>query len=175
MKRTLFRWLALFSLLLAGCRADQATKSWAASEFQDGPQTLVPGLLEFRYAENRAIAFSMLRSVPENVRKPLIYGMAAVAMTAMLIYAWPRRAQGLWRLAPFALILAGAFGNLQDRITRGYVVDFVRLHWRDDWSWPIFNLADSFISVGMAILIWQGFRQRDPAPASETPAPPATA
>ena len=54
---------------------------------------------------------------------------------------------------PLALILAGAVGNLMDRIMLGFVVDFVHVHWRDVWSFPIFNVADSLITVGWRLWI----------------------
>lgn len=161
MKGHALRWLALVALLLAGCRADQATKAWAMRQFKDEPRTMVPGLLEFRYAENRAIAFSMLKDVPGEVRTPLIYGLAGISLLALAAYAWTRRREGALRMIPLAMILAGALGNLQDRLTHGYVVDFVRVHWREAWSFPIFNLADSLISVGMALLILQGLLNRE--------------
>src|SRR5882724_556956 len=79
------RWLLLSVLLLAGCRADQATKTWARSEFQDKPAlTLVPKVLEFRYAENRAIAFSMFRELPDRVRTPLILALTSIALIALM-------------------------------------------------------------------------------------------
>ncbi len=148
------RWLILFALLLAGCRADQATKIWAHSHFQDEQTlTLIPNLLEFRYAENRAIAFSMFHQLPDKVRTPLIFSLSGVAFAALLSVIWKMRNQSLGRLAPLALILAGAVGNLTDRLTHGYVVDFVHVHWRDAWSFPIFNLADSMITVGTTLLL----------------------
>lgn len=162
MKNPLLRWLALSALLLAGCGADQATKAWASETFKDEPRTLVPGLLELRYAENRAIAFSMLRDIPEHIRKPVIFTLAGISLSVLLGFAWTLRSRGALRMVPFALILAGAFGNLLDRIRNGYVVDFVRLHWQEAWSWPIFNLADSLISVGMALLLIQGLMEREP-------------
>jgi signal peptidase II len=174
MKKNLVRWLALFALLLAGCRADQATKAWASSALQDEPRTLIPNLLEFRYAENRAIAFSMLRGIPEDIRRPLIFALGGISLAALLTYGWMRRRAGAWSLVPFALILAGGFGNFQDRIFKGYVVDFVHVHWKDGWSFPIFNLADSFVSVGMALLLLQGFLERkeeETPDAAQSPTP----
>lgn len=161
MKGHALRWLALLALLLAGCQADQATKAWAMRQFKDEPRTMVPGLLEFRYAENRAIAFSMLKNVPGRIRTPLIFGLAGISLLALAAYGWSRRREGALRMIPLAMILAGALGNLQDRITHGYVVDFVRVHWHQAWSFPIFNLADSLISVGMALLILQWLRTRE--------------
>ena len=147
------RWLALLALLLAGCRADQATKAWARDAFHDQPMTLVPQVLEFRYAENRAIAFSMFHQMPDKARVPLIFTLTGVALVALLSVIWSMRKQGIGRLMPLALILAGALGNLQDRLAHGYVVDFVHVHWRETWSFPIFNLADSMITVGTTLLL----------------------
>jgi signal peptidase II len=57
-----------------------------------------------------------------------------------------------------ALILGGALGNLYDRLTVGYVVDFLFFHYQH-WYWPAFNIADSAISVGVVLLLWDNFRQ----------------
>ena len=157
-----FRWLLLGALLLAGCRADQATKTWAHGTFQDRPITVVPQVLELRYAENRAIAFSMLRGIPEDIRSPLIFGLTSVALAALLSIFWTMRRQSAAKLIPLSLILAGALGNLQDRWSRGYVIDFVHVHWRDQWSFPVFNVADSLITIGAALLFIEFFIRQAP-------------
>jgi signal peptidase II len=158
------RWLLLATLLLAGCRADMLSKDWARAEFRDKPAlTLVPKLLEFRYAENRAIAFSMLHELPDRVRTPLILGLTGVGMLALLAMAWKLRHQGLLHLLPLSLMLAGALGNLQDRLRHGYVVDFVHVHWRGNWSFPIFNVADSLITVGAGLLLALSLFKREGA------------
>jgi signal peptidase II len=95
----------------------------------------------------------MLQEMPENVRRPLVFGLTSLAFVALLSLMWSMRRQGLFRLVPLALIMAGALGNLQDRFSRGYVIDFVRVHWRDEWSFAVFNLADSLITVGTVLLI----------------------
>ncbi|MBW8889273.1 MAG: signal peptidase II [Fibrobacteres bacterium] len=151
--RSLLRWIALSALLLAGCRADMATKAWAKGSIQERPMTVVPQMLELRYAENRAIAFSMLHNLPDKSRAPLVLGLSSLALAALLSLIWSMRRQGVARLVPLALILAGALGNLQDRLAHGYVVDFVYVHWRDRWDFPVFNLADSLITVGTVLLL----------------------
>jgi signal peptidase II len=175
MKKNWVAGLALLTLMLVGCRADHVTKGWAAEQIKGAPITVIPDLVELRYAENRAIAFSMLKDVPENVRVPLIYALAGVALLSMSAVAWSRRKRGLWGLLPFSLVMAGAFGNLLDRVRNGYVIDFVHLHWRDAWSWPIFNLADSLIFVGMASLFWQFLSERKEGESEAPPAPPGAA
>ncbi|MDB5105060.1 MAG: lspA3 [Fibrobacteres bacterium] len=152
------RWLGLAVLILAGCRVDLASKAWARAAFEENPPlTLVPRLLEFRYAENRAIAFSMFHTLPDRVRTPLILTLTGAALAALLTLIWKMRNQSLSRLVPLAMILAGALGNLWDRLTHGFVVDFVHVHWREVWSFPIFNLADSMITVGTTLLLLLSF------------------
>ena len=151
--RASLRWLILLALMLAGCRADQASKEWARKDLQGRPMAVVAPVLEFRYAENRAIAFSMFHSLPDNLRVPLIFTLTSVALVALFSMIWSMRHAGIWKLVPLALILAGAMGNLLDRLTHGFVVDFVHVHWRDAWSFPIFNVADSLITVGATLMI----------------------
>ncbi|MEO6098130.1 MAG: signal peptidase II [Fibrobacteria bacterium] len=162
------RWLMLFALVLAGCRADQVSKNWARASFQDRNLTLVPDLLEFRYAENRAIAFSMFHQIPEHVRKPLIYSLTSVSLAALLSLIWVMRRQSLYRLASMALILSGAVGNIIDRVRHGFVMDFIHVHWRETWSFPIFNVADSLITIGGAMILLSTFL----SPEGFKPSPP---
>jgi signal peptidase II len=151
--KTGFRWILLGALLLGGCRADQATKAWVRGSVQDAPVTVLPQVLELRYAENRAIAFSMFHQLPDRARVPLVLGLSGLAFLVLMSLIWRMRRQGAARLFPLVLILAGALGNLQDRLSHGYVIDFVHVLWRDRWSFPIFNLADSLITVGAALLL----------------------
>src|SRR5690606_34655291 len=166
------RWLILLSLVLSGCGADQVTKAWAREALPDNPISVWPQLLEFRYAENPAIAFSLFSGLPGDVRTPLIYAMSGLGFSILMFLIWNARHQTVLRLLPLALILAGAAGNLIDRFTLGFVVDFVRVHWRDAWSFPIFNVADALISVGMALFIAIGFLwpAREPDLAAEAAA-----
>jgi signal peptidase II len=167
--RASVRWLILLALVMVGCSADQSSKTWASGALKGGPRTLVPKVLEFRYAENRAIAFSMFHSVPEKVRVPLIYGLTSLGLAALLSMVWSLRNAALLKLLPLALILAGAAGNLIDRMKLGYVVDFVHVHWQDTWSFPIFNVADSLITVGATLMIclflFGGHSEQAPPPA----------
>jgi signal peptidase II len=147
------RWLMLFSLTLAGCGFDQATKAWAREALPGNPMSVLPQVLEFRYAENPAIAFSIFQDLPAGVRTPLIFAMSGIGLLVLMLLIWKSRHQAVFRLLPLALILAGAAGNLMDRFALGFVVDFVRVHWRNSWSFPIFNVADALISVGMVLFI----------------------
>lgn len=168
--RASVRWLILLALVMVGCSADQTSKSWASRALkEERPMTLVPKVLEFRYAENRAIAFSMFHSLPDKVRVPLIYGLTSIGLAALLSMVWSLRGAALVKLLPLALILSGAAGNLIDRLKLGYVVDFVHVHWRDTWSFPIFNIADSLITVGAILMILIFLFGGDPQPEEAPP------
>jgi signal peptidase II len=138
--------LLLFSLLLAGC--DHATKLVASYRLSGaGPVEIVPGWLSLRYAENRDTAFSLTRSW-QFEHKTLLLGLVSLAVLGALgALWWKRRHEPLFEQAGYAMILGGAIGNVADRLFRGYVVDFVHLRY-----WPVFNVADVAVVLGIAVL-----------------------
>ena len=150
--------LAVFASLvfLVGC--DHATKGVARAELgAGGVLELVRGAVDLRYTENTDIAFNLLRWVPETIRRPglLVFGgIAVLALVFMLL-----RARGQPRLRYWALVLvtAGAIGNYLDRLVRGYVVDFVHVS-----HWPVFNVADAYVTVGLLFLAFGVARSRRP-------------
>ncbi len=81
--------------------------------------------------------------------------MISIAIVVML----SRQRGAPWVSGAFALVLGGALGNLYDRLMLGYVVDFVQLHVAG-YYWPAFNVADSAITVGVAMLIWESLRPK---------------
>lgn len=114
--------------------------------------TVIPGFFSLTHVRNTGAAFGMLNTV-EFAFKPLVMvGIALIALGAVATYA---RAlppdQRLARLG-IAMILAGAVGNLIDRATTGFVVDFVDVYWRGVHFWA-FNVADSAITVGVALML----------------------
>ena len=146
--------LLLALTLLVGC--DHATKLAAKSELEgQRPHSLIHGLLDLRYTENTDVAFNLLRAVPERVRAPLLVVLGAAAMLGLLAALLVRR--GGLGFARFALLLmtAGALGNYLDRILRGYVVDFIRVP-----HWPVFNVADVYVTAGALLLAWSALRAR---------------
>ncbi|WGL18200.1 signal peptidase II [Microbulbifer bruguierae] len=144
-----WRWylLALLVILL-----DIATKVWAVEQFMHGPALqIVPGFLQFTYAENYGAAFSFLADAGGWQR--WFFGAVALIFSAVVI-VWIRRLpQGRrWEPTALALILGGALGNLWDRILLGYVRDFISVYY-GNWHFPVFNVADVAISVGAAMLV----------------------
>jgi len=134
------RWLWLSVVVIA---ADQATKAAIVATFNTGA------------------AFSFL-SAASGWQRWLFVGIAVTA--AVVIVVLLKRGGSAWYGAGLALILGGALGNLFDRLVIGKVVDFLLFHY-GGWAYPAFNVADSAITVGAAILIFDSLRRHDDGPA----------
>ena len=116
---------------------DRITKTWAQAYLLNRPIEVFP-FFHLHYVQNTGASFGMLQG-----GNTLLIGVM-VAIIGYLLYSWKDLyAQGKWVQWGCLLILAGALGNLYDRITLGYVVDFL-----DFLVWPVFNVADSAITVG---------------------------
>lgn len=149
--------LLLLSIVIIFTSCDLFTKWLAARHLQwSAPKTIINHFVELRYTENEAIAFSMLGSVHPGTRKWIIYSLSGVALIFLVLLIWQVRKDSIWWLIALMLILSGAIGNLSERVMRGYVIDFIHLHYYDRFSWPIFNVADILITCGgifLAILM----------------------
>ena len=141
--------LALLLIVLGVTGCDQASKHWAERRL-DGkaPTTLVAHRVDLEYAQNRGMAFNLERWAPESVRTPVLWIAGIGLVTALGVAFWRRRRELSLRTAGYACVLGGAAGNLIDRFTRGYVVDWVHVH-----GWPVFNVADVAIGVGAGLLV----------------------
>ena len=146
-------WLLLSVLVIA---LDQLTKHVALAELQPyQPHAVIPGLLNWTLAFNPGAAFSFLAG--EDGWQRWLFTALAIGVSAMLALWLSRTPRGDWRNAlPLALIIGGALGNLVDRLRFGHVTDFIQVYWHD-WMFPAFNVADSAISVGAAMLVLFGF------------------
>lgn len=125
---------------------------------------LVPDYLELRYAENCGAAFGLLDDAPRWLRVIVFMGAGVVAIAALLWMFWRGHGGKLFAFS-VPLVASGALGNMVDRLRLGYVVDFIHFHIRDGFEWPTFNVADSTITVGVALLLLDGLR--GPAPRAE--------
>jgi signal peptidase II len=137
--------------------ADQATKALIRSRFSLYDTTeIIPGLLNLTRVHNTGAAFGMLNATDQPAKTLLLGVVAAAALIGLGLYAaaLPRE-QWLTR-AGLTLIIAGAAGNLIDRIALGYVVDFVDVVF-GSWHFWAFNVADSAITVGVVLMILDMF------------------
>lgn len=127
----------------------------APQRAQTSPVLLIDGYLEFRYAENCGAAFGFMRDMPTLVRKGVFY-VAALGAVVLLLWMFVTGRGGKLFAFSVPLIIAGALGNLVDRVRLGYVVDFVRFHIHDRWAYPTFNVADAWITIGVALILLEG-------------------
>jgi len=130
---------------------------------------LIPGFLQFQYAENSGMSFGLLQNFPEAWRTPFFFSITTIAV--LIIAHLFRQAPGGSLRLPLALsfILSGALGNLTDRLRWGSVVDFIKMQvWPPSrYYWPTFNLADTFITIGIIMLVLDTLLARESTEAPE--------
>ena len=132
---------------------DQVTKALVQQSMAlHETRPLVEGFLSLTHVRNRGAAFGLLSDADLPFQAALFSIVSVAALVAIAIYAFRLPPKSTLPRAGLALILAGAMGNLIDRALLGYVIDFVDVYWRSH-HWPAFNLADSAISVGVALLL----------------------
>ena len=155
LRRSGLFWLWLSVLVIVLDLASKWLAESSLSLYQQVP--VINGLFSFTLAYNPGAAFSFLSDAGGWQRWFFI--AIAVGVSVMLIIWLARLPRDKW-LEPVALslILGGALGNLYDRIVHGHVVDFILVHWEQQWFFPAFNIADSAITVGAAMLIVDMFR-----------------
>ena len=135
---------------------DQTSKAWATRSLRlGGDQSVISGFLNFAYAQNTGVAFSMLDDHGDAGRWGLSI-VAFVAATLVLYFFWrtPRSDDRI--LGALALLLAGIAGNVTDRMRLGFVVDFIDVQF-GSWHYPTFNVADAAICIGAGLLILDMF------------------
>jgi signal peptidase II len=148
-----WRWLPLsFALVVF----DQWTKGWIERHYELGEYTPVFFWLDIIRLHNPGAAFSFLADAGGWQR--WFFTIFAVGVSVMLI-VWLRKVrlktEPILAIA-LALVLSGAVGNVIDRIEHGYVVDFIHVHWQQAY-FPAFNIADSAITIGAILLLWDAF------------------
>jgi signal peptidase II len=147
-QRRLEIWLPL---LIVGL--DQLTKALVRATLPlHESVTLIPGLVDFTHVRNTGAAFGFLNTVDFPYKTAVIALIATAALVGVGMYAAGLAHHQLAARVGLALIIGGAAGNLLDRLIIGSVVDFVDVYWRT-WHFWAFNVADSAISIGVAVMI----------------------
>lgn len=126
-----------FSIVLAVVVLDQLTKFWARSS-----PSVDLSILKLSFVANTGAAFGLFKN------SSLFLAVFGLAVVGLLVYLYPRVPGDKFQLLSFALIFGGTVGNLIDRFFFGFVTDFI-----DFGFWPVFNIADSALTVGVIILI----------------------
>jgi signal peptidase II len=164
-------------ILIATLAADQGSKAWArllplhptgcvqpddllAYRCIGLPQPVIEGYWDWELAYNPGIAFSAFTTVTGHAGMQVILALiAGLALVGITVLAMRTARDERWKRGAYALVAGGALGNLVDRLHDGAVTDFVR--WRiNDHRWPIFNVADAALLIGVAILLIDGLRSR---------------
>jgi len=113
---------------------------------------IIPGFFRLTHTENTGAAFSLFADSPTRWKTALLIGFSVVAMVIVSVLLWKQRCALTMTGIALSLILGGAAGNLWDRVLSGRVVDFL-LFYVGRYQWPVFNMADSAIVVGAALLV----------------------
>lgn len=146
------RKLHYYVLSLAIVAADIGTKQWASQALKLGKSKPLFQGMDLTLAHNKGAAFSFLAQ-QNGWQQGFFVGIAVVV--SLWFAAWLARTPTEHHATAFglALIMGGAVGNLIDRLLYGYVIDFIDLYW-GKYHWPAFNLADTVICLGAALLFW---------------------
>jgi signal peptidase II len=157
--KALFFFLSIIAIIVC----DQWVKLEILNHFDYGESIpVIRDLFSITYVRNTGAAFGFLATANPSFRVPffLIVPIIAMVVLGFLYRDLPQTAR--FRAMALGLVSGGALGNLIDRVRLGYVVDFLDLHWKTDYYFPAFNVADSAICVGVAILLLSTMTKREP-------------
>lgn len=140
-------WLLLSLMAII---ADQATKLWTIAHFNTGEIWVITSFFNWTLAYNPGAAFNFL-SDSSGWQLWFFISIASVVSLVVLSLLLTTPSKYKWHSIALSLLLGGALGNVCDRVRLGYVVDFIQWHYQN-WYWPTFNLADSFVVT--AVIMW---------------------
>jgi signal peptidase II len=148
-------WCAVMIILIVAF--DQITKYLVTLNLKGKPSvTFIPGVVQFNYAENTGMAFSMLSGA-----RWMFIVLTSVVCAAGLWYLFSGRCKNLWEYWSIGVVISGGFGNLIDRFAHNYVVDFIEPTFI---NFAVFNIADSAVTLGAislaAYLVYDAFRHK---------------
>ncbi len=150
------RWLWLTVIFLV---LDQITKQWVANSFNLYESVELLPFFSLTYVHNLGAAFSFLAD-QGGWQRWFFTAIAAIASVIFVVWLAKTPKSNVLLGIAFSLMLSGALGNLIDRVLFGYVIDFIDFHWAGS-HYPAFNIADSAIFVGAALMIWESFTNND--------------
>lgn len=149
----MIKWFGFAGLVIA---LDQLSKLWIESSLRLYQTIDLLPFFRITHVRNQGAAFSFL-SDAEGWQRWLFVTISLVASVVLTIWLLKLPKNAIWQAASIALILGGAIGNLIDRLAYGYVIDFLLVYY-ESWYWPVFNLADSAITVGAVMLFIDSIR-----------------
>jgi signal peptidase II len=151
MKNRLTILFLLSSLIVA---ADQLVKMYIHTHFQLGESTVViPGFFNLTYVRNFGAAFGFLSQSHPIFREIFFLAMPPVALAIILVILKGVKENDTFQIIALTSVFGGAIGNYIDRIRFRYVIDFLDFHWKEQYTYPAFNIADMAIVMGVFLLI----------------------
>lgn len=159
MVKGLFFYLSILFVLIL----DQWTKLLVLDHFSHPGESvvLIQNFFSLTYVQNTGAAFGFMAAANPAIRVPFFLMVPIIAMVFLGFLYRDLPAGARWRALALGLVSGGAVGNLIDRIRLGYVVDFLDFHYHTDYAFPAFNVADSAICVGVAILLLSTFMSKE--------------
>ena len=148
------RWALMGGLFAATALGDLATKLLAEARLADGPFTIVPGWVSLRLAYNRGVAFSAFEGLPHWV-----LGVGALLLLGGVLWSLRKLSERAAGASALALVAAGGLADAIARLAAGRAADMTT-----GWKWPVFNIADTGISIGVGLLLIAGWK-KEPAEA----------
>lgn len=148
------RWLWLSALVVV---LDQLSKLWINDHFVYGEVFTVFNVFDLVHWHNEGAAFSFLSDFGGAQR--WLFTFISIAASLWIVWLLRKHADRTLFALALSMILGGALGNLIDRLAYGYVIDFLLFHW-NEYIFPAFNLADSAITCGAGLLIWDSFTEK---------------
>jgi signal peptidase II len=146
-----YKWLGISAIVIT---LDLYTKHLIQNNFQLGESKTISSIFDLVRFHNEGAAFSFLNDAGGWQR--WFFTIIAASASIFIVYLLKKNQHQKLFCLGLALILGGALGNLYDRITLGYVVDFLYFHINNHY-WPAFNVADSAVSVGVGVLLLENF------------------
>lgn len=133
---------------------DQVVKIYVHANFALGESVpVIPDIFHITYVRNTGAAFGVFRDASALFRNLFFLSMPPIAMVIILFMLKSVANTDRWQIFSLSLIFGGALGNYIDRLRFGYVIDFLDFHYKDVWSYPAFNVADSAIVSGVCLLL----------------------
>jgi signal peptidase II len=151
----MYRWFFLSAIIIA---LDLYTKHLVQVAFAYGDQRVITSFFDLVRYHNEGAAFSFLANAG-GWQKLFFSGISIIAI-GVISYLIRKHSQEKLFCLGLALILGGAAGNLYDRVTLGYVVDFLSFHYQS-YYWPAFNVADSAVCAGVGLLLLDSFKKQN--------------
>ena len=158
------KWRIVIAWVAAIVVLDQVTKTMVDRSMSlHDSIPIIDGFFSLTYIRNTGAAFGIFSGAHEVFRLPFLIGVSlfAAGFIMVMLKRLPDDATGL--ITALAFILGGAVGNLIDRIAHGEVIDFFDVYWKQ-YHWPAFNVADSFITIGVAITLFYLIRAKGEDP-----------